>query len=60
MAELTRAESREVAWLLAESKAWDGTAGHVILAARQRGWPVLTTDPGRLNRIAPDLDLDLI
>ncbi len=35
-AELTRAEAREVARLLAESKAWDGTAGHVILVARQR------------------------
>lgn len=59
-AELTRTECRQVAQLLAESKTWDGTAGHVILAARQRGWPALTTDPGRLSRIAPDLDLDLL
>lgn len=59
-AELTRAEGQNVARLLADSKTWDGTAGHVILVARQRGWPVLTTDPGRLNRIAPDLDLDLL
>jgi hypothetical protein len=49
-----------VARLLVEAKAWDGTAGHVILVARQRGWPVLTTDPDRLRRIAPDLDVDLL
>ncbi len=59
-ADLTRAEAWEVARLLAESEGWDGTAGHVILVARQRGWPVLTADPGRLHRIAPDLDLDLL
>jgi hypothetical protein len=46
--------------LLDESRAWDGVAGHVILVARQRGWPVLTTDPDRLRRIAPDLDVDLM
>lgn len=44
--------------LLAETNAWDGTAGHVILIARQRGWPVLTTDPDRILRIAPDLDTE--
>jgi hypothetical protein len=43
-----------------QSEAWDGTAGQAILVARQRGWPVLTADPGRLHRIAPDLDLDLL
>ncbi|MBV9314696.1 MAG: hypothetical protein JO100_13430 [Pseudonocardia sp.] len=59
-AELTRAQAREVARLLAESQAWDGTAGHMILIARERGWPVLTADPGRLHRIARDLDLDLL
>jgi len=46
--------------LLDESRAWDGIAGQVILVARHRGWPVLTTDPGRLQRIAPDLDIDLL
>jgi len=45
---------------LDESRAWDGIAGHVILVARRRGWPVLTTDPGRLQRITPDLDVGLL
>lgn len=59
-AELSGDQAPRVARLLAESGAWDGTAGHVILIARQRSWPVLTTDPGRLQRIAPDLDADLL
>jgi hypothetical protein len=59
-ADLSRAQAREVARLLAESGAWDGTAGHIILVARQRGWPVLTADPSRLRAIDPDLDLELL
>ena len=58
--ELSSAEALKVIRLLDESRAWDGIAGQVILMARQRGWPVLTTDPGRLQRIAPDLDVDLL
>jgi PIN domain-containing protein len=57
---LSSADARKVIQLLDESGAWDGIAGHVILMARQRGWPVLTTDPDRLRRIVPDLDLDLL
>lgn len=57
-AHLSREDAPVVARVLAESRAWDGTAGHVILTARQRGWPVLTIDPDRLLRIAPDLDVD--
>lgn len=57
---LTSSGADGIARLLTETSAWDGTAGHVILVARERGWPVLTTDPGRLTRIAPDLDVDLL
>jgi hypothetical protein len=57
---LSSADARKVIQLLDESHTWDGIAGHVILVARQRGWPVLTTDPDRLRRIAPDLDVDLL
>jgi hypothetical protein len=52
-------EALKVIGLLDESRAWDGIAGQVILVARQRGWPVLTTDPDRLKRIASDLDVNL-
>jgi hypothetical protein len=58
--ELSSAEALNVIQLLDESQAWDGIAGHVILMARQRGWPVLTSDPGRLRRIAPNLDVNLL
>ncbi len=58
--ELSSAEALKVIGLLDESRAWDGIAGQVVLAARQRGWPVLTTDPGRLQRIAPDLAVNLL
>jgi hypothetical protein len=47
---LSRADAPKMARLLADAKAWHGTAGHVILVAR--GWPVLTADPDRLRRIA--------
>lgn len=50
----------EVAAFLAEAGVFDPTAAQVILVARQRGWPVLSADPGRLQRIAPDLDVDLL
>lgn len=57
-AELSRAEAPRIVQLLAESRVWDGTGGHVVLVARDRGWPVLSADPDRLRRIAPDLDVD--
>jgi hypothetical protein len=60
---LSSADALKVIRLLDESRAWDGIAGQVILVARQRvlrGWPVLTTDPDRLRRIAPDLNVDLL
>jgi hypothetical protein len=59
-AELSSADALKVIHLLDEPRTWDGIAGQVILVARHRGWPVLTTDPGRLQRIAPDLDIDLL
>lgn len=57
---LDRFDAEQVAGLLDKARMWDVTAGHVILVARRRGWPVLTADPGRIQRIAPDLDLDLL
>lgn len=57
---LNRFDAEQVADLLDKARMWDVTAGHVIYVARRRGWPVLTADPGRLQRIAPDLDLDLL
>lgn len=52
--------SDEAAGMLDKARMWDAIAGHVILVARRRGWPVLTADPDRLRRIAPDVDVDLL
>lgn len=58
--ELSPDEAPGVARLLGEAGVWDVCAGHVVWVARRRGWPVITADPGRLTRVAPDLDLDLL
>jgi predicted nucleic acid-binding protein len=58
--ELDAAMADEVERLLLEAAAFDALAGHVIHVAQQRGWPVLTSDPGRLHRIAPAVDVDLL
>ena len=56
--DLNPADAVQVARLLRESRVFDATAGHVVLVARQRRWSVLTADPGRVLRVAPDLDVD--
>lgn len=33
---------------------------HVCVIARQRAWPVITSDPGRLRRVNPDVDVLLV
>lgn len=63
--DMTPAERVAVEQLLAE--AGDGTggvfdvlAGHVVHVATARGWPVLTTDPGRLRRLVPEIEVNLL
>lgn len=56
--QLSSAEALKVIRLLDESRTWDGIAGQVILVARQRGWPVLSADPDRVRRVAPDVDIE--
>ena len=38
----------------------DVLAGHVVHIARTRGWPVLTTDPDRLRRLNPAVEVQLL
>lgn len=45
---------------LTEADMFDATAGHVVHVARQRGWPALSADPGRLRRVHPSIEIDLI
>lgn len=46
--------------LAAAEGVFDVLAGHVVHVAATRGWPVLTTDPSRLRRLAPDLEIDVL
>ena len=48
---------------LEATSTFDVLAGWVVHACRQRilwGWPALTADPGRLQRVNPDVDVDLL
>ncbi|PZS40373.1 MAG: hypothetical protein DLM62_03235 [Pseudonocardiales bacterium] len=47
--------------LLAASRTFDVMAGWVVHLCRQRGgWIALTTDPGRLRRIDPQVPTELL
>ena len=50
----------QVDQLLGAAGVFDALAGHVVHVARQRGWPALTADPGRLHRVASGLEVDLL
>lgn len=43
---------------LTDTDTCDVLASWVIHLCRHRGWPALTADPGRLHRLAPDLETD--
>lgn len=60
LGELDAANARQVDQLLTNADMFDATAGHVVHVARQRGWPALSADPGRLRRIHPGVEIDLI
>lgn len=50
----------EVAALLERTNTFDVGAGHACVIARQRGWPVITSDVGRLRRVDPGVDVLLV
>lgn len=60
VSELDAAAARQVDQLLLDADVFDGCAGHVVHVARTRGWPALTADPGRLRRVDPEVQLDLL
>ncbi|MGH3530065.1 MAG: hypothetical protein ACRDS0_28450 [Pseudonocardiaceae bacterium] len=60
LGELDAATADQVDQLLLAAGVFDALAAHVVYVARQRGWPALTDDPGRLRRIDPDIQLDLL
>ena len=53
---MSPADAASVEQLLATSRTFDVLAAWVVHLCRQRGgWNALTTDPGRLQRIDPQL-----
>lgn len=60
LGELDAANARQVDRLLTDADMFDAMAGHVVHVARQRGWPALSADPGRLRRIDPGIEIDLL
>jgi hypothetical protein len=60
LGELDAAAARHVDQLLLAADVFDGCAGHVVHTARTRGWPALSADAGRLRRVDPEVQLDLL
>ncbi|MPZ67350.1 MAG: hypothetical protein GEU83_18220 [Pseudonocardiaceae bacterium] len=60
LGELDAAAAGNVVQLLDEAGVFDATAGHVVHVARQRMWPALSADPGRLRRVDPEIEIDLL
>ena len=58
--ELDAVSAAEVDQLLTDAGVFDALAGHVVHLARRRGWPALTADPGRLQRVDPALAVDVL
>lgn len=60
LGELDATSARQVDQLLTDVDAFDALAGHVVHVSRQRRWPALSADPGRLRRLDPTLPVDLL
>lgn len=55
--DLTEAVGRTVGRMLAGAGSTDVIDAHVVLLAKERGWPVLTSDVDDLSKLDPTLTL---
>ncbi|MGH3888795.1 MAG: hypothetical protein ACRDSZ_19925 [Pseudonocardiaceae bacterium] len=60
LGELDAVAAGHVDQLLMEADVFDGCAGHIVHIARTRCWSTLTADPGRLRRVDPAHELELL
>jgi hypothetical protein len=60
LGEIDSATAYQVDQLLLAADVFHALAAHVVYVARQRGWPALSADPGRLRRIYAALEIDLL
>ncbi len=58
--DLTHAVARLLGRMLGASGTTDPVDAHVVFLARERGWPVLSSDPGDLLAIDPSLHVERI
>ena len=56
--DLTASVARILGRMLGEARGVDPIDAHVVLLARQRDWPVLTSDEGDLRAIDPRLRIE--
>jgi hypothetical protein len=58
--DITHAVARALGRILGTSGASDPVDAHIVLLARERGWPVLTSDARDLLAIDPTLQLERV
>lgn len=58
--DLTNAVARVLGRMLASTGTRDAIDAHVVLLARQRGWPVISSDPDDLHALDPTLHVERI
>ena len=58
--DLTYAVARVLGRMLGVSRTSNVVDAHVVFLARERGWPVLTSDPEDLLRLDPALRVERV
>jgi hypothetical protein len=58
--DLTDAVARMLGRMLGASRRSDPIDAHIVLLARERGWPVITSDPDDLLAIDPTLAVERV
>lgn len=58
--ELDHPTARLLGLVLGLTGTRDPIDAHVVLLARERGWPILTSDPEDLRKIDPTVELEVI
>ncbi|HEX7667543.1 MAG TPA: PIN domain-containing protein [Polyangiaceae bacterium] len=58
--DLTYATARVLGKMLGATRTSDAVDAHVVLLAREHGWPVLTSDPDDLLAIDPTLRFERV
>src|SRR5580658_3183004 len=58
--DLTHPAAKVLARMLGATRTRDPIDAHIVLLARERGWPVLSSDPEDLSAIDPGLTIQAI